>query len=300
MLRVCAQHRAAILEHTEIVDLCGISMHLITENTPLWSCTKMSESPFPMPYWGFCWPGSYALTRFIQENPEVVRGKRVLDFAAGCSIAGIASSQCGALSVVCNDIDEWSCIASQMNADININTYKSCPIQIEVANLVGSLHHDFGTRTGFGAGGEPWLPHDTCVAHPTPELDFVPLQAPTVATRSLADVDVVLAGDVCYDDVLARQVSEWLSRLAAGGGGEAEEGRGDKDKGKVVLLGDPGRYFLPRSLPDERSSKCENGDSSSDNGIRIAKVAAYDLPPLVKDGNNGLPEGFVWEVLPHL
>ena len=94
MLRVCAQHRAAILEHTEIVDLCGISMHLITENTPLWSCTKMSESPFPMPYWGFCWPGSYALTRFIQENPEVVRGKRVLDFAAGCSIAGIASSQC--------------------------------------------------------------------------------------------------------------------------------------------------------------------------------------------------------------
>ena len=44
------------------------------------------------------------------------------------------------------------------------------------------------------------------------------------------DFDVVLAGDVCYDRDMAPRVLAWLSRF---------EGR--------VLLGDPGRDYLPRT-----------------------------------------------------
>lgn len=202
MLRVCRSQSAAIVANTEVVEICGIAMHLITENTPLWTCTKMSDSPFPMPYWGFCWPGSYALTKYIQDNPAIVANKKVLDFAAGCSIAGIAASQCGASSVVCNDIDEWSCIASQMNADINSI---HAPLQMEAANMIGNVNHRFGSdqhgnEDGSG-GGEPWVPHSTREA---PELEFLPM--PTSLIETLDEVDVVLAGDVCYDDVLAAQV----------------------------------------------------------------------------------------------
>ena len=43
------------------------------------------------------------------------------------------------------------------------------------------------------------------------------------------DVDVVLAGDVCYDREMTPRVLAWLARTDA-----------------VVLLGDPGRDYLPR------------------------------------------------------
>jgi predicted nicotinamide N-methyase len=46
------------------------------------------------------------------------------------------------------------------------------------------------------------------------------------------DVDVILAGDICYEWPLASRVREWL---------EAAHHRGVR-----VLLGDPGRAYLPR------------------------------------------------------
>ena len=44
--------------------------------------------------------------------------------------------------------------------------------------------------------------------------------------------DVVLAGDICYEQPLATQVETWLSRHAA--------------QGSDVLIGDPGRTYLPK------------------------------------------------------
>ncbi len=44
--------------------------------------------------------------------------------------------------------------------------------------------------------------------------------------------DVVLAGDICYEKPLAERVTAWLRRLAG--------------RGAVVLLGDPGRTYLPK------------------------------------------------------
>ncbi len=45
--------------------------------------------------------------------------------------------------------------------------------------------------------------------------------------------DVVLAGDVFYERPMAERVEPWLRRLAA--------------RGTLVLLGDPGRSYLPRN-----------------------------------------------------
>ena len=44
--------------------------------------------------------------------------------------------------------------------------------------------------------------------------------------------DIVLAGDMCYERPLAERLTDWLLRCAAAGA--------------LVLLGDPGRAYLPR------------------------------------------------------
>ena len=41
---------------------------------------RILEDP---PYWSFCWASGLVLARWLAENPEWVRGKRVLDFGAG-------------------------------------------------------------------------------------------------------------------------------------------------------------------------------------------------------------------------
>jgi predicted nicotinamide N-methyase len=46
--------------------------------------------------------------------------------------------------------------------------------------------------------------------------------------------DVILAGDVCYEEAMARRMHEWLGRAAG--------------RGTLVLLGDPGRRYLPAGL----------------------------------------------------
>jgi predicted nicotinamide N-methyase len=48
------------------------------------------------------------------------------------------------------------------------------------------------------------------------------------------DVDVLLAGDVCYEETMAGRMVAWLRSAA--------------DRGSTVLLGDPGRAYAPRDL----------------------------------------------------
>ena len=50
--------------------------------------------------------------------------------------------------------------------------------------------------------------------------------------------DTVLAGDICYEKVLAGRVINWLSGLAR--------------RGATVLIGDPGRAYLPTELGPDR------------------------------------------------
>lgn len=77
---------------------------------------RLMEAP---PYWAFCWGGGQALARWILDNPEVVRGRDVVDFGAGSGVAGIAAALAGAKSVVCVDIDRDALRACQRNACLN-------------------------------------------------------------------------------------------------------------------------------------------------------------------------------------
>lgn len=52
-----------------------------------------------------------------------------------------------------------------------------------------------------------------------------------IGARTVVE-DVILAGDICYEQPLARAVTDWLQALHAAG--------------RTVLIGDPGRAYLPK------------------------------------------------------
>ena len=184
-----------------------IRLHLASAVTPLWRATEatLAAREVPPPYWAFAWPGGQALARYVLDDPGVVRGRGVLDFAAGSGLAGIAAIVAGAVSATAADIDRFADAAIALNAAANGVTI----------NIVGDDPIDRPSR---------W--------------------------------DVVLAGDVCYEQPMAGRATTWLRRLAAAG--------------TEVLLGDPGRsyrpaagvvelarYRVPTSLDLETRTECE-------------------------------------------
>ncbi len=77
---------------------------------------RILEAP---PYWCFGWASGLALARWLQEHPQQVRGKRVLDFGSGSGIVAIAAAQAGAAQVVACDIDPLALAAVRANAQLN-------------------------------------------------------------------------------------------------------------------------------------------------------------------------------------
>src|SRR5690606_15633917 len=75
-----------------------VKLHLASEVVPLWEATEeeLAQQGLPPPFWAFAWAGGQALARYLLDHPETVRGKRVLDFAAGSGLVGIAARLAGA------------------------------------------------------------------------------------------------------------------------------------------------------------------------------------------------------------
>jgi predicted nicotinamide N-methyase len=173
-----------------------VSLHLAHEAVPLWQKTEeeLGEMGLPPPFWAFAWAGGQALARYVLDDAECVRGKRVIDLASGSGLVAIAAVKAGAAHVLAGDIDEFSVAAIAVNAALN-----GADITVTAEDL---------------------------------------LQTPPL------DVDTILVGDLFYEKHLAAKVFEWLSAAKA--------------KGAHVLIGDPGRSYLPRD--------------------KLAKLAEYNVP----------------------
>jgi len=168
-----------------------VRLHLATEVTPLWRATEatLADDDVPPPYWAFAWPGGQALARYLLDNPEIVRGRHVLDFASGSGLVAIAAARAGAATATAADIDPLAAAAIALNAEANGAT-------------LSIVDEDLLDRPGG-----TW--------------------------------DLVLAGDVCYEQPMAGRTTAWLRRLAAGG--------------VEVLIGDPGRTYRPTAGLVERA-----------------------------------------------
>jgi predicted nicotinamide N-methyase len=98
-----------------------LRLWLASEYVPIWQATEdwLEQQNVDPPYWAFCWPGGQAIARYLLDNPDTVRGKRVIDFAAGSGVSSMAAARAGAQSVIANDIDLLSLVAARLNAAAN-------------------------------------------------------------------------------------------------------------------------------------------------------------------------------------
>lgn len=203
-----------ILKNTELLPsplVPEIRLHVASDAMPLWEMTEeeLEQAGLPPPFWAFARAGGQALARYILDQPDVVKGKRVLDFGAGSGLDGIAAALSGATSVLCADIDHFSSEAIRLNAEAN-----------NVSLLVST---------------------DDLVGHPNQGWD------------------VVLVGDMCYEQPLAGKIESWLRGLA-----------GD---GVIVLIGDPGRTYLPKSGMELLATyNVETTRALEDNDVRRTNV----------------------------
>ncbi len=98
-----------------------VRMHLAGEAHELWLKTEeeLEEIGLPPPFWAFAWAGGQGLARHVLDHPELVAGKRVIDFASGSGLVAIAAMKAGAASVLAVDIDPWTATAIRLNAELN-------------------------------------------------------------------------------------------------------------------------------------------------------------------------------------
>ena len=210
---------AFILENTRVLApsyIPEIKLHLADDAVALWELTEeqLGELGLPPPFWAFAWAGGQALARYVLDNPETVRGKRVLDLASGSGLVGIAAMRAGACDAFCADIDSFAGHAALLNAKLN-----GVVIGVTAADLLNE--------------------------------DLVPQ-------------DVVLVGDLFYDHDLAPRVLRWLLAL--------------QSDGKRVLVGDPGRTYLPRD--------------------KLEQIAAYNIPVTRALEDAEIKRAAVWMLKP--
>ncbi len=97
-----------------------IQLHQADEPIGLWELTEGEyHSDQPPPFWAFAWAGGQALGRYLLDNPDAVRNRRVLDLACGSGLVAIAAALAGAQRVRAVDIDPLATAAVKVNAAAN-------------------------------------------------------------------------------------------------------------------------------------------------------------------------------------
>jgi len=154
--------RAFVLQHTQLetpVLIPEISLQLATDVTTLWQAAEQRWGPQEPPFWGFVWPGSQALARWIFDHRKEIVGRSVLDVGSGNGLAAIAAKKAGASFVIANDIQPLAAASIAVNAaknnvslDIVCADLLGTEIDAEVV-LVGDLCYDKSTSDRLF----PWL-----------------------------------------------------------------------------------------------------------------------------------------------
>lgn len=162
-----------------------LSLYIGGEVTPLWQLSedKLHAKQIDPPFWAFAWPGGQGVARYLLDHPETVRGKRVVDFAAGSGVGAIAAMKAGAKHALAVDIDYLALNAIALNAELN-------GVSIEAVEF-------FDTN------------------------------------RAPKNIDLIIVGDVCYQQAMAAKITRWLWLCVA--------------VGIRVIMGDPGRAYVPQS-----------------------------------------------------
>jgi predicted nicotinamide N-methyase len=225
---ICANTRLAAAPFVPEVRL-----HLADEAFGLWARTEeeLGCAGLPPPFWAFPWAGGQALARYLLDHPDIVRGRTVFDLASGSGLVAIAAAKAGAASVTASDVDRFAVAAIALNAQAN-----GVVVRATIEDVLGSGEVGSG-EVGSGEVGSGEVGSGEVGSGEVGSGE---------ARVGAAGAEVVLTGDVFYERQLADHVLAFLERA--------------QRRGAFVLVGDPGRAYLPRP--------------------RFEVLATYDVPVL--------------------
>ncbi|XP_037369966.1 electron transfer flavoprotein beta subunit lysine methyltransferase isoform X2 [Talpa occidentalis] len=215
--------KAFLEENTEVTSNGSLTpeihLRLLTPRCRFW-WERAELWPHSDPYWAIYWPGGQALSRYILDHPDVVRGKSVLDLGSGCGATAIAAKMRGASRILANDIDPIAGMAIALNCELN----QLNPFPILIKNILDLEQ-------------EKW--------------------------------DLIMLGDMFYDEDLADHLHRWLRNCFWA-------------HGTRVLIGDPGRPQFNRHHIHHQ----------------VHRLMEYLLPEPTQRQNNGLTTSTVWDFSP--
>ena len=103
----------------------------------LWEAwEKEAGQQCPVPFWAVVWPAARVLARFLLDQPDLVRGREVIEIGCGGAVASIAARKAGACKVTANDIDPIAlAIARQNGAQNRVSLQFDSQNRIETGSI---------------------------------------------------------------------------------------------------------------------------------------------------------------------
>ena len=112
---------------------------------------RVMENPL---YWVFCWASGQVLAAHLLDDPETVRGRRVVDFGCGSGVVGIAAAMAGAGEVLACDSDPLARAATAYNARVNGVSLQTCA---DFASIEGEIDLLIAADVLYDRDNLPWL-----------------------------------------------------------------------------------------------------------------------------------------------
>jgi predicted nicotinamide N-methyase len=100
------------LQARMLPEFGGLTLYLAHPGSGL---SRLGARP---PYWAHVWAGGAVLAAHVLQNPDLVRGRRVLDFGAGSGLLALVAARAGARALVA-ETDPWARAALAANASAN-------------------------------------------------------------------------------------------------------------------------------------------------------------------------------------
>jgi predicted nicotinamide N-methyase len=220
-----------------------VALHLSgDEPVGLWEQTESEtgRTDLPPPFWAYPWAGGIALARYLLDHRDVAAGRVVLDLAAGSGLVAVAAGLAGAARIFANDIDPMAAAAIALNCRVN-----STAATVIASDLITPAGVSDAAADGSPAsGGSP----GAACAGPAAGLAL--------------GADLVVVGDAFYERRMAHRMLAFLRQAQAAGA--------------RVLVGDPGRTYLPA------------------DGLRA--VASYAVPVWAGLEDTDVKQTTVWEL----
>lgn len=210
--------RAFVREHTVLTPvplIADIRLYTATELVPLWRATQiwLEAHDLNVPYWCVPWVGGQALGRYILDNEDIVKDKRVLDFGTGSGLLAIAAARAGAKSVLAVDVDPFATASASVNAEANNVDHVITVICEDIVSqdvspdidviLAGDVWYELAPSARFAGWFRQLRPKGVHILTGDPGRAYVPSN-----TKELATYDVPTSLDLESRTIRATRVLE--------------------------------------------------------------------------------------------